>query len=777
MSTSKRMFLTGLAAAMLAAVLSATGYAQMRGSTGVFYQVEGLSYRTAGQSGSTNARGEFTFGPRETVVFAIGDLVLGSVAMSPNPPARITEAHLVPALAGDVKRLEDPQVTNLARFVQSLDQDKNVENGITISRGTSDVVSRHKAIDFAQSEDAFTKDPGVAAIFSALNTPLRTGPQARNHLRRTLLGIRKMTDVRIPTRDPKVHLLGDLFLPIESGKYPVVMSSTKYGKAFPRGCSCTAAAVLDAEKAEDAWFEYEPGPNKRPRPANEIAVMPNSVDWATRGYALLRVDGRGSCNTPGLLHPYSAQEAEDNYDTIEWAAAQPWSNGNVGIWGISFSAASALPAASMRPPHLKAVIPHSADIDQYRDIVFQGGLYYIDYRENWFKGRVASRELRCLDQPFTNIVELFHQNPFADPRVYGPLAKDPATGQQLPIGPVSPDPAKLTLPIWSHMRQDVWPIHIRGGSEVYIQAASKNKKLWVEAGHEYARAYQPETLALHAKFFDHWLKGEKNDIMKEPPVRLEVRQPRDAEHPDGWWKMRFENEWPLARTKYVKYYLDATSPSGDGALLSKVPAAERSTTYAADPPGGKDSKTACSAHGVSFLSEPLAEDMELVGYSKLGLRVSSTSTDMDVFATLRVMDGQGKEVFYHSTTSQASPVTVGFLKVSHRKLDPKKSTIHQPVHTHARADHQPLRPSEKVHAEVELWPNTAFIRKGHRLWLTIQPRDGCFAASGDQHAYDESYHAKASNSIHTGGAEPSYLQIPVIPLESRPKATSQTAQR
>src|SRR5262245_543126 len=100
--------------------------------------------------------------------------------------------------------------------------------------------------------------------------------------------------------------------------------------------------------------------------------------------------------------------------------------------------------------------------------------------------------------------------------------------------------------------------------------------------------------------------------MKEPPVRVDVRQPRDAEHPDGWWKTRFENEWPLARTKYVKYYLNATNPSGDGALLSRAPAAEGSTTYAADPPLLKaNPKTACSARGVSFLSEPLAEDTEL----------------------------------------------------------------------------------------------------------------------------------------------------------------------
>ena len=748
-----------------------TSVAQTRQATGVFHETEGLSYRSAGRTGLTNARGEFTVTPQESVTFAVGDVTVGVVTLS-STSSLVTPAHLVAEVAGDVRKIKDRRVTNLARFLQSLDQDGNPENGVRIARETAEAVSRRRTIDFDQTESAFEADPVVGGLFAELKSPLRTGPQARNHLRRTLLGIRKLYDVRIPTRDPQVQLIADLFLPIAPGRFPVVLSATKYGKAFGRGCACTPQAALDSEKAEDDWYEYEPGPNTKPRPPNEVSVMPNSVDWASQGYALLRIDGRGSCKTPGLLHPYSAQEAEDNYDAIEWAATQPWSNGNVGMWGLSFTAASQLPVASLQPPHLKALIPHSADIDQYRDIVYQGGLYYIDYRENWFKNSVAGSPMRCLNQPFTNIVEIFRQNPFDDPRVYGPYRKDPKTGEQLPLGPVSPDPSKLTLPMWSHMRQDVWPIHVRGGSEVYIQAASKHKKLWVEAGHEYARAFDKETLALHVKFFDYWLKGIKNGIMDEPPVRLDIRLPRGAENPNGAWRTRFEHEWPLARTNYVKYYLDATRPDGDGALSKTPPKVERSTTYSADVEFGKDHAKLCSAPGVSFVSEPLVEDTELAGYMKLGLKVSSSSTDMDVYATLRVMDETGKEVFYHSTTSQASPVTLGFLKVSHRKLDPKRSTVYQPVHSHRREDHQPLVPNQRVLAEVELWPSTALIKKGHRLWLTIQPRDGCFAASGNLHAYDASYHSKASNAIHTGGLEPSYLQIPVIPAQGRSTRTA-----
>ena len=302
----------------------------------------------------------------------------------------------------------------------------------------------------------------------------------------------------------------------------------------------------------------------------------------------------------------------------------------------------------------------------------------------------------------------------------------------------------------------MWPIHIRGGSEVYILAASEHKKLWVEAGHEYARAYAPDVFEQHVRFFDHWLKGVDNGIMDEPPVRVDLRLPRDADNPKGAWKTRFEDEWPIARTQYQRLYLDATDPSGDGVLLAEPPPQARSTSYSADVADDD-----CDSHGVSFISEPLEADTELAGYMKLGLTVSSSSADMDIYATLRVMDEQGQDVLYHSTHSAESPVTVGFLKVSHRKLDEARSTHHQPVLSHKQEDHQPLTPGEPVTAEVELWPNTALIKKGHRLWLTLQPRDSCFRTH--THEYDESYHRGASNAIHTGGAEPAYLQIPVVP--------------
>ena len=752
--------------AVRALIVLAAGTARLGGAacsqapeeSAAFHGVEGLAYSGAsGSSGTTGENGEFRYAAGDQVTFAIGELVLGAADMGAGGGLqRVTPAHLVPEVGGDVDGIADRRVTNIAALVQSLDADGNPENGVEITPAASDAASR-AAIDFDQSPQAFAADPAVAALVGELGASLRAPEQARNMLRRTLRGIRKLTDVPIPTRDPDVALLGDVFLPLEPGPYPVVLSVTRYGKAFGRGCTCDAAAAIEMEQREDEYWENELGPDGQPRRLNEVAVMPDTTDWVPEGYAVVRVDGRGTCSTPGFLHPYGAQEAEDIYDAIEWAGTQPWSNGNVGMWGISNTAVNQLPAATLQPPHLKALIPHSGDIDQYRDIVFQGGIYYQGYREPWFNSRVAGEELRCLDQPYEDIIDIFRENRFDDPRVYGFLGTDPDTGETLPIGPASPDPSLITQPLFSHSRQDLWPIHIRGGSEVYLLAASEHKKLWVEAGHEYARAYSPEVFEQHLRFFDYWLKGIENGVMDEPPIRVDLRLPRDADNPKGAWKTRFEDEWPIARTQYVRYYLDATDPSGDGVLLDAPPAQARSTSYSAEVAAD----AACDTYGVSFLSEPLEADTELAGYMKLGMTVASTSTDMDIFATLRVMDEDGNEVLYHSTHSAESPVTLGFLKVSHRKLDEARSSHHQPVLTHKREDHQPLTPGEPVAVEVELWPNTALIKQGHRLWLTIQPRNGCFKTH--THEYDESFHRGATNTIHTGGPEAAYLQIPVVP--------------
>jgi uncharacterized protein len=157
--------------------------------------------------------------------------------------------------------------------------------------------------------------------------------------------------------------------------------------------------------------------------------------------------------------------------------------------------------------------------------------------------------------------------------------------------------------------------------------------------------------------------------------------------------------------------------------------------------------------------------MTLVGYMKAGLWVSSSRTDLDVHLSLRVIDEDDREIRYEAIVLPMDPnfihpVGVGTLKVSHRKLDSKRSTDYLPVHTHTREDYAPLVGGEIVEIEVSLAPSTALIRKGCRIQFDIQPTS---PAGIPSRAYDESYHEGATNTVYSGPDHVSYVQLPLLP--------------
>lgn len=255
------------------------------------------------------------------------------------------------------------------------------------------------------------------------------------------------------------------------------------------------------------------------------------------------------------------------------------------------------------------------------------------------------------------------------------------------------------------------------------------------------------------------------EVMNRPPIKMAVRTGKRG----FFWQ--FENEWPIERTRYTKYYLDATPSNwaGDGKrhdfmkLSLNVPGDEKTASYSADV---GQTPTPCWSSGVSFVTEPLSEDTLIAGYLKLGMWVSSSSSDMDIHASVRVMDENNHEVPYALTPGLGYyPVGIGWFKASHRKLDQQKSTNYRPYHTHQKVDYSPLSSGEIVPIEIEIWPATALIKKGHRIRLDIQPAKGCDHAMTFQ--YISSYHQGASNSIYSGPAHISYLQLPIIPAREQ----------
>jgi len=348
-------------------------------------------------------------------------------------------------------------------------------------------------------------------------------------------------------------------------------------------------------------------------------------------------------------------------------------------------------------------------------------------------------------------IKIAKENPFADAAIYGPQGS---------IN-ISSDPGKITVPFFTHANVQS-SIHLRGTSDSVIYAASKNKQFALL--HETGGMHGMGQFTKHyLDFFDYWLKGIDNGVMKQPPVQLQIL----AGYPDYYWL--YENEWPVARTQYTKFYLDAAPSSwsdgqrSDFLKMSKsAPTADQSKAYLGDV----KKEDPCYASGVSFVTDPVPEDMVIAGYGKVVAYVSSTTKDMAIHAAVRVINENNQEVLYLTTPSTPiqghyTPFQSGALKVSHRKLDPVKSTVYRPYHTHQKADYQPLKPGEIVEAQVELWPGTALIKRGWRIKLDVQPVSGCGGATLVD--ADQTYQAGSSNTIYTGQKHVSYLQLAVIP--------------
>jgi len=172
--------------------------------------------------------------------------------------------------------------------------------------------------------------------------------------------------------------------------------------------------------------------------------------------------------------------------------------------------------------------------------------------------------------------------------------------------------------------------------------------------------------------------------------------------------------------------------------------------------------------GISFISEPVKEDMVFAGYGKAKLWVSSTCEDMDIYVSLRILDEQGRGVDYAGPITMGMnvpnyPLAKGWLKVSHRKIDVSRSTDYTVKHTHRKDDYAPLKGNEVVPVEIEIIPNTALIRKGYRIRVDVQPFDG--VDHGPRHGYDSAYHDGARNTIYTGPDRPGFIQLPIVPAQ------------
>lgn len=702
----------------------------------------GLGYKTPSQAGVTDLHGRFSYLAGEVITFFINNLRLGSTTGATS----LTLASLDGGLNTDLSR---PSTVNRARFVLSLSRELDFRNGVTISKEICDTISKHiDGLSFDFEIDSFEKATSLHAILDELNLRFRGAAEVRNHLRRSIRGIKLLRDVQIPTRDGS-WLGADCFLPIGNGRSPVLMNMSVYGRAFRIGVVHTDDDFRASEEREDTWQENERENIPPFFKWSEAAFRPNATTWVPRGYVMIRVDNRGIGNTPGDVNPFSKQEALDYYDAIEWAAKQPWSDGKVATFGASFHATNQFNVAGLQPPSLKAIAPLACDADAYRDLSYPGGIYLEKYREYWWEVLVGKQR-----NPKSGAVDFlggFRSHPWDGEYYHGG-------------GLVSADFSKINIPVMVSVSQSE-VIHGRAGFEAFRELCSHSKHLLVWDAFYMPSMIEGSDADLHA-FFDLHLKGIK-PAQQQPPVRIMMRTG------DREFEWRNEADWPVPNTRYFDFFLDARGSNKVGRLDTVQPKSEFFIEYSSDT----EPTNHANAPMAAFVSAPFDKDVDFAGHFKATLWVTSTTSDADVYVSLRVLDGE-REVPYRTiepATFQGeargkratAPLTSGVLKASRRATDPTRSTPERPWHTHLEKDAQPLIPNEPVKIEVELLAVAGRISAGRRLRLEVSPIEGPgVVVPGFERAYDETYHRGATNCVLTGGTHASSITIPIIPVNS-----------
>ena len=569
----------------------------------------------------------------------------------------------------------------------------------------------------------------------------------------------------VPMRDG-VHLATDVVRPDAPGRFPVIINRGPYGK-------------------------------------NSYLDNPNHSIWffPRNGYVLLSQDVRGRFESEGEYNPLF-QEANDGYDTVEWAARQPWSNGRVATTGQSYLGATqyTLAGGHPLPPHLQTLMPVSASSDFHQSWVYHtGGVMEWGWTVPYaiLKGRNtlarAGREdlIARMDeyviepgnfgQPLSDqwyrhlplrdwidrlkeAAPYFHE--YFDEELDGPY--------WWPINMMR-QAGNVTIPMY-HITAwyDIFmegainafqSIQQHGGSEL----ARRNQKLLIGPWAHLRPFTQPTTggagdidfgaeaaVELHEdmlRWYDYWLKDIETGIMDDAPVRIFVMG-------DNRW--RDEQEWPLARTHYTRWYLHsaggANTGAGDGTLSTVPPDANEPQDQfiydPADPAPTLGGNTLIIDYGVFdqspaenrpdvlvYTSDPLPSDLELTGPISVTLYAATTAADTDFTAKLVDVRPDG----------YAHNVQDGIVRARYR------TSVREP---------SPIIPGRVYQYAIDLWATSHVVKAGHRVRVDISssnfPRFDRNPNTGAALGADARLET-ARQTIHHSAQYPSHITLPVIP--------------
>lgn len=472
-------------------------------------------------------------------------------------------------------------------------------------------------------------------------------------------------DVEVRMRDGAIIKI-NIYRPDDNAVHPVIMNFHPYGKdKLPKRGILGYRPPIQYRILDQTGIVHFSSLTSWEAPDPDF--------WVSHGYTVINGDMRGvfksKTEASGNFEPFSDQEGNDYYDLIEWAGTQSWSNGKVGLCGVSYLAISQYRPPALQPPHLAAICAWEGVSDLYKDWARPGGIREDGFFKSWTS--IVAPQLRE------------HQ--------MAHVTRDQWWQSKVP------DLKNIIVPALICGSFSDHSLHTGGSFRAFTEISSKHKWLYTHRTGKWAAFYSPEAKALQLKFFDYFLKGIQNDFTNTLPIRLEVREERDKIH-----RISMEKEWPLSNTKWTPLYLDAHNMGLTSQLATGVNQAEFAVKK-----------------GKLQFSYTIPADMEITGPMKLKLYVSVKETnDVNIFAAVRKFRGNQEVYFEGSYGYKYDVVTKGFLKASLRELDETSSTPWFPKPTFK--EQKFLSAGEIVCLEIPLLPSATFFRKGDVLRLDIQ---------------------------------------------------------
>jgi len=530
-----------------------------------------------------------------------------------------------------------------------------------------------------------------------LNGPQTTGRAYRN-LSQPVHGMVDEFDVRVRMRDG-TDLLADVYRPAEPGRYPVLVAASPY----PRQIQNLGAPLGFIESGATDFF-------------------------VPRGYVHVIANCRGTSGSGGTFGFFDGQERRDMHDLIEWAGVQPWSNGNVGMVGISYFAGTQMEAAVEQPPHLKAIMPLAGTFDLYESATHHGlfssgfvtpflamiGMTSARSNKLW-RGKVLDTVRRVLLRPaIHNKLEHFNgEAAIAGLKVLLKLHHDPHPWDDLWRAIAAEHPTRdawwddrnllplldrVSVPVYLGCDWQNVPLHLPH-TFTALAGLKNSPHVQVAMLGEHGLAWPWESLHIEAlAWFDHWLKDQDTGIMEGPRFRYVVPQA------EGW---RTTDTWPLPEATYEAFALRTDGqlaldegPSGTRNYMNLGSGTFRARASEADPPGM-----------LTWDTPPLASAYEITGPIELQLDIAITAPDTAFIAVLQDVDPTGKAI----------DVTAGYLRAGLRAVDEAASSTGAPMLPCDRYEAVPM--GAIVHYRLPLVPNARLFAKGHRIRLVLTSDD------------------------------------------------------